>query len=678
MSTWLRVFVVLLVGVSLAPGAWAQGGAFSGFISPGPLSSVHAELDVFPTGCARCHGIGRGVDPNLCMDCHKEIRAQVNGRNGFHGRSNRGRECKSCHADHRGEGASLITIDDNTFDHRKETGFPLQAEHAKLTCRQCHQTPGTYTTEDEACASCHAINDPHGLEATTRSLLEDCGACHEPVADWDALPLPAGVFNHNSSRQSDYPLEGAHSNVDCVECHVDMQFVPVSYGLCTDCHINPHRANFRSRPCEDCHATTETFFVDDFNHALTRYPIEGQHVGVECSECHTQGAKTDPISTRCEGCHADPHRGQFRPSDCGDCHSVAVADFAMREYDHSRTSFPLLGQHATVECEECHGDGNLAVYRGIAYGDCDDCHEDVHDGRHEPTACSVCHIADGFEVQFFDHDNTSFPHTGSHVGLDCEKCHRAGQWNGIPHASCNDCHYPKNPHQEGIRDDTCEDCHNTVEFVDISFDHAANTEFDLAPAHSNQECTSCHEFVTHFDGLEQSCVSCHGDDKPSGHYEGECGDCHQSEHWIPADLGGRDHGITGFALSGAHTLLPCESCHPEGRARGQASPSCISCHASDDPHGNLLGMACADCHGEMSWLRTTFRHHQTGWPLRGAHRLATCYDCHALGYIGTSTDCVQCHQEDATPGIAAHQGPDRYNCDRCHRVYQWSPATFPH
>ncbi len=236
----------------------------------------------------------------------------------------------------------------------------------------------------------------------------------------------------------------------------------------------------------------------------------------------------------------------------------------------------------------------------------------------------------------------------------------------------------EDPHRPVITPDQCAECHITDGFELIQFDHAVETGFDLAPAHTEQACTTCHTYIYHFAGLDPSCTACHLDDRPWGHYDGECGACHEAEHWFPGGLGGRDHDITGFALAGAHSLLPCESCHEPGRPRGEATPSCVACHTSDDPHMNMLGMACADCHGEMSWLRTTFRHQQTGWPLRGAHRLAACVDCHAAGYVGTSRECFRCHEFEATPDRPEHQGPSFRNCERCHRVYQWVPAIYPH
>ena len=462
-----------------------------------------------------------------------------------------------------------------------------------------------------------------------------------------------------------------------------MKFVPIEHDACTSCHANSHRAEFRNEKCENCHPNATTWAVARFDHDLTRYDLEGEHATVKCEECH-QRDKTAPIpSERCDNCHTDLHHGQFviaaetgrpKPKPCDSCHTVQTPAFALRGYDHDTTDYPLVGKHKEQECEECHDDREAAVYVDLPHADCEECHEDPHQGRFQPTACAKCHISDGFEIQSFDHDTTDFPHTGKHVGLECNKCHRDYQWNGIPHESCNDCHYTRNPHQEGMAVEKCESCHVTEAFDVVKFDHVATTGFDLAPAHDDMKCASCHPQVKDFEGLDSTCSACHVDDRPWGHYEGDCGDCHEAELWFPAGLGTNDHLITGFALVGAHTLEPCESCHPVGQPRGEADPECAACHTRDDPHQNMLGTQCDDCHTEMSWLRTTWRHTATGWPLRGAHRLAACVDCHATGYVGTPTECFRCHETEAPLDEPAHLTAEFLNCDTCHRVFAWSPV----
>lgn len=46
-----------------------------------------------------------------------------------------------------------------------------------------------------------------------------------------------------------------------------------------------------------------------------------------------------------------------------------------------------------------------------------------------------------------------------------------------------------------------------------------------------------------------------------------------------------------------------------------------------------------------------FDHNLTAFPLTGAHRFTDCVSCHANGYKGTSTVCVDCHMMDYTQSL---------------------------
>lgn len=662
---WLWFVLVLAV----TPAAHAQG--LGAFVSPGPLTSAHSDLDSF-SGCTSCHELGGGPSAGKCMDCHEEIQEQVDQQRGYH--KDKGKACESCHPEHRGRDFKLIKLEKSDFNH-DETGFELRGAHERAECEECHTDPKTFTGLDPACMACH--DDPHNSAESDRKLLGDrnCASCHSDES-WDALPLALSLFDHTKKSDVDYILEHDHIDVDCEACHVDWKFVPLEYDRCEDCHRDPHRADFGKQKCEDCHPIPKGWVVPNFNHDQTPYRLEGLHAKVpSCTDCH--GAhKTEPLAYGlCSDCHGFPHDHQFEPTRCDTCHDVFIADFLMPEFDHDKTKYPLVGKHTEVTCIDCHGEGKAAVYVGLAFEDCDSCHEDSHEGRYEPTDCKTCHIEDGFEVAAFDHDKTAFPHTGKHIGLDCNLCHQDNSWTGIAFASCDDCHHEENPHRSVVGPDQCEDCHVTDGFATMTFDHVGVTGFDLLPQHENTACTDCHEVLYHFAGLDETCSNCHLAVRPTGHYEGDCADCHQAAGWFPAGLGDNDHSITGFPLHGAHKPLPCESCHEPNRPRGEAVPDCSWCHAADDPHKHMLGNACADCHTDMSWFQTRWRHHQTGWPLRGSHRLAACVDCHAVGYIGTPTDCWRCHEAEAPMNIPQHLSPAFQNCDYCHRPYTWQFAA---
>ncbi len=665
--TWASCMLVTAL-LLLAPSALAQG--VGGFVSPGDLSRDHADLDG-PLQCLECHAPARGTTPDRCMACHKEIRADIRDERGYH--KDKGDSCADCHPEHRGRDFEISIVPD-PFPH-EQTGFDLEGEHRRIECEDCHRTE-TFRGLDATCSACHA--DPHGAVSSDRDVLEDCSACHD-AEDWDALPLPVSVFDHEDDTQVDYVLELAHIQVECSECHTELRFVPVAFEQCIDCHPDPHRFRYSaSESCEDCHPVPDDWNVETFDHERTSFSLRGLHRLVECFDCHGP-YPTEPLPhKRCESCHEDVHRGQFAPRNCTNCHGQDTEGFKIPDFDHATTRWPLTGEHAFVECSVCHEGGVNAQYANTNFDDCDACHEDTHEGKFEPVRCEVCHTTEGFAIAEFDHDRTSFPHTGAHIDQPCEGCHIDGSWTGIAFDWCQDCHHEENPHRDVITEESCEDCHVTATFSAMVFDHGGTTEFSLEPQHVETKCIDCHGFIDHFVGQDQACSGCHNGTKPWGHYDGECGACHQAAGWFPAGLGDNDHAITGFPLAGGHAQITCEACHPVGRPRGEASPSCVSCHAPDDPHKHLIGDSCDDCHTEVNWFRTRWRHHVTGWPLRGSHRLASCVDCHATGYVGTPTQCWRCHEAEAPRAIPPHQTAQFPLCDQCHRPYTWAVTNYPH
>ena len=650
---------------------WFLGGAFaqgvSGFVSPGPLAEPHAHLEGI-TQCFECHSVGQGVTAGRCLTCHTDIKSEVDAGSGFH--SNKGVNCQSCHPDHRGRNFKMVRMKEAGFDH-DATGFPLNGAH-EVPCVDCHETEGKWKGLEPACASCH--EDPHGVHPSRRKVRSACETCHTDI-NWDALPLAPFLFDHNDTAQCDYRLEGAHGRVACAECHDDWVFFPIAHQSCQDCHSDPHRTDFEA-PCEDCHAAPVNFEVADFDHDRTPFRLLGKHRSVGCEDCHENGVSEALPFSRCGSCHPDRHRGEFKPKDCNACHSVSGGFTSIARFDHDDTPFPLTDEHAVTPCDSCHKGGSRAVFRGLPSSDCDACHKDAHDARFEPVDCSRCHSPVDFRVPIFDHGSTAFPHTGKHVGLQCEKCHTGGTWTDLQHDSCANCHGDANPH-ELMPSESCAECHQTTGFSEIVFDHETGTGFALGLMHSEAQCSECHAAVSSFVGNEPACMTCH-ETPTKAHYEGECGSCHTEAHWAPGGLGDADHAVTGFALRGAHARQSCTSCHAEGHPRGEAVASCAACHGADDTHRHLLGNTCEDCHTARSWLVSRFRHYSTGWPLQGSHRLAPCTSCHAAGYIGTPTQCFRCHEAEASPDTVAHQSVYFPLCDTCHRPYGWELQRFPH
>jgi hypothetical protein len=176
-------------------------------------------------------------------------------------------------------------------------------------------------------------------------------------------------------------------------------------------------------------------------------------------------------------------------------------------------------------------------------------------------------------------------------------------------------------------------------------------------------------------------------DNPHGNLEPDCTTCHDPEAWTPARVDGTfDHAVTGFVLQGSHASTKCAACHVSLRFV-EVGSACVSCH--QDVHQNELGGDCERCHTARSFIDRAAMvrtHLTTRFPLRGAHRVTDCEDCHvpvgqgALQYVNTSPECRGCHLDS----YLATTSPDHQDagfpesCEACHTARGWTPAGFNH
>jgi hypothetical protein len=155
------------------------------------------------------------------------------------------------------------------------------------------------------------------------------------------------------------------------------------------CHVDEHEGEFvasaEGGACDRCHAQIEWYPARyDFrrHNAETRFPIEGAHVATPCLACHP--GEPDAARFRiglpgCADCHlpSDPHGGQFGGESCDSCHRNET--FAIDDFDHDRTEYPLDGAHEGVACGACHPSepvargGEVVRYRHLG-SECTDCH----------------------------------------------------------------------------------------------------------------------------------------------------------------------------------------------------------------------------------------------------------------------------------------------------------------
>ena len=442
--------------------------------------------------------------------------------------------------------------------------------------------------------------------------------------------------------------------------------------------------------------------MGQFDHSKTRYPLTGLHLQVQCAKCHTNGADGKPqyvgiAFNQCSDCHKDPHHGSF-PQSCQSCHNTSgwkkiSLQSVNQRFDHSKTKFPLEGKHASVDCGQCHANGDFK--KPLVFAKCMDCHKDAHKGQFAKHAdqgeCASCHTVQGWKPSKFtvkEHASTAYPLQGGHARLECGQCHIPKGKDTlfkVKFDRCTDCHSDRHAGQFAAAPyfNACERCHTVNGYKPSTFTLAKHkeTRFVLTGGHVAGPCADCHkesaEFqpkpavIYHWSNL--NCASCHNDPhkgqfkermkrvRADGTQSG-CEACHSTKSW--RELSGFDHSQTKFTLLGAHRATACIDCHkpPSLETRllnvdFKAAPTqCEDCH--QNVHANQFAKAgvtrCAECHNSMKWKPSLFDHDKrTDFALRGAHQNVRCAGCHKLSrvvegktvlfYKPTPKECAACH-----------------------------------
>ncbi|HTO97444.1 MAG TPA: cytochrome c3 family protein [Myxococcales bacterium] len=451
------------------------------------LKGKHAQV-----ACDKCH------DERLIADAAVRSLKEKTGRRTFLGAPS---QCSSCHFDeHRGQlGTSCARCHVESswkrapgFSHAK-TGFPLLGKHARVDCGKCHESrednkahkgalSATFAVykpvEHASCTDCH--QDPH-----RGKLGGSCSSCHVED-DWKELKGGSGARAfHEKTR---YPLRGAHASVACKSCHgpfpgIKAAFKGLRFQACGDCHVDAHVGQLGTPPpsCDRCHSL-QSFQPADYEPAMHKtFPLQGGHAAVSCAACHLpepallarasllkafieKRGRKDVISLtnfhpsgdplRCDGCHSDPHRGQFagrvKQAGCADCHQVS--SFIALRFDHAReSSFLLTGAHQRTACGACHfaDAAGIVRYKPLT-AECAGCHADPHAGQFTGTSCETCHTTAAWKELEFAHRPpfTFYQLEGKHASVRCQSCHRevevgggarAFKYRGVP-TTCAGCH----------------------------------------------------------------------------------------------------------------------------------------------------------------------------------------------------------------------------------------------
>ena len=244
---------------------------------------------------------------------------------------------------------------------------------------------------------------------------------------------------------------------------------------CVRCHLEHNGADFSLVHWEPS--------LKQFDHRQTGYPLLEKHEAVACEKCHTPShmvpaqrtliqKKNLPqsflgLSQDCVTCHSDVHKGQLG-ADCQRCHNVTDWKQA-KQFDHSKTKYPLTGMHSQVACEKCHfpsGPDKTVKFTGIKFDTCAACHTDPHKGAFKGT-CESCHTTASWKKvnasMQFDHSKTKYALLGMHLKVGCSDRHTGGDFKKtLAFAQCANCHAP-DPHkgqfQARASKGECSECH---------------------------------------------------------------------------------------------------------------------------------------------------------------------------------------------------------------------------
>ncbi len=220
--------------------------------SPGPLRaqvrsqeplggvSSHAAIG---NNCAACHVSpwSKETMASRCLDCHKDVKTQLDAGGSLHGRFANGGECRSCHTEHKGPHGVLTNL--ARFDHDC-AAFQLTGKHQTTECKACHTTPGVYKGTAKTCFTCHAEPVVHKEKYGTT-----CSQCHS-TSTWDGAVI----------RHTGFSMTHGGRNNTCATCHnVVAHF---STYTCYNCHEHTpakiERTHSRRRianlnDCTRCH-----------------------------------------------------------------------------------------------------------------------------------------------------------------------------------------------------------------------------------------------------------------------------------------------------------------------------------------------------------------------------------------------------------------------------------------
>ncbi len=318
---------------------------------------------------------------------------------------------------------------------------------------------------------------------------------------------------------------------------------------------SPHGTDFEIS-CKVCHSPKGWELdreIYSFDHNATKFPLEGQHVFVNCRLCHPTLVFSE-AETDCFKCHTDLHN-QTVGMDCARCHTTASWIVENINDVHRQSRFPLQGPHFAAQCLDCHPSASLLRFEPVGV-ECVDCHIQDYQSAADPdhvsgnfsTQCIDCHLMTTFTWEGKGYNHSFFPLTEGHAISDCKSCHTGTDYSGIS-AECNSCHQADynettNPNHLAIGLSTdCDECHSTSPGWKPAAFRTHDAQFFPIYSGSHRgewnDCTACHSNPANYTIF--SCIDCHE------HNKSKMDDEHKEE---------RNYQYNSTA---------CLDCHPTGR-----------------------------------------------------------------------------------------------------------------
>lgn len=465
--TPISVFFTVLALLAVLVAYLIRGGTL---FSPGPLTAVsqegvtlggfesHAE---FEKQCSYCHQPLTTDLSTKCLDCHVDVASAISRGDNLHATLPEPLNCADCHLDHLGNQFDPARTARLVYDHNL-SGFSLihhqqNFDATVINCESCHD-PRDFSVNELTCRNCHAANDPDFMAIHMEDFPLACMQCHD---GYDRM----ANFDHENT---DFPLQGLHTEIRCGACHKNGQFEFASLD-CAGCHQEPtvHSGLFESY-CQNCHDTTgwKPAMLENrpFDHDqstsfnLNRHSRNFQNLPITCRDCHVELTFEPFTNQACIDCHGaenpgfiEQHAADFNSS-CISCHDGLDR---MANFDHNQI-FPLTGKHTELACQQCHQD---QIFIGTPT-ECAACHAEpeIHAGSFG-TDCQRCHLTSAWTpAQLQEH---LFPiNHGSDNLLSCQTCHIVS----YAEYTCYECHehqpaqIQEEHREEGINLEELQDC----------------------------------------------------------------------------------------------------------------------------------------------------------------------------------------------------------------------------